>query len=160
MELGRFQLKCSVYRINCYKRDACHGSYPDFLPSFFPTVFSVCRFFSGLLSDSFLCELLLSSVLRFLLFIYHMFKCNRSCSITYCYSSCCLAENCWNTANLFSFYCSGGLLQTLGLPAGRWHNQSLAVDGGVIFPLRLQTLRSHGVKKLLTRGSICIEQLS
>ena len=40
------------------------------------------------------------------------------------------------------------------------HDQSLAVDDGLIFPLKLQTplnyLRSQGVKKLLTRGSIYI----
>ena len=61
--------------------------------------------------------------------------------------------------------CRGRLLQTLGLREERWHNQSLAVDDGLIFPLKLQTplsyLRSQGVTvKLLTRGSICIELLS
>ena len=61
--------------------------------------------------------------------------------------------------------CRGGLLQALGLREERWHNQSLAVDDGLIFPLKLQTslsyLRSQGVTvKLLTRGSIYIEQLS
>ena len=61
--------------------------------------------------------------------------------------------------------CRGGLLPTLGLREERWHNQSLAVDDGLIFPLKLQTslsyLRSQGVTvKLLTRGSIYIEQLS
>ena len=47
-------------------QEMSHGSYPDFLPSFFPTraFFPAC-FFSGLRSDSILCELSLSSVLLF-----------------------------------------------------------------------------------------------
>ena len=44
-------------------QEMSHGSYPDFLPSFFPTTaFFPTRFF-GLRSDSILCELSLSSVL-------------------------------------------------------------------------------------------------
>ena len=62
-----------------------HGSYPDFLPSFFPYYSFFRQVFSGLRSDSILCELSLSSVL-----VYptnHIFECRRSCRGVACFQS-------------------------------------------------------------------------
>ena len=70
---------------------------PRFPAEIFPYGFFFRQVFSELLSDSILCKLSLSSV------IYHMFECNRSFCITYCFFSAVLGRSRQNRPNGFLF---------------------------------------------------------